>query len=98
MHGNVWEWTNDWFSPNSYDQSGRVVDPQGPRDGTHHTLRGGSASVLESECRCAARGEATKDGPGTDTAERYAFFGDFGFRVACEHRPATEDDSEGSEP
>jgi formylglycine-generating enzyme required for sulfatase activity len=98
MHGNVWEWTNDWFSANAYATGGRVVDPQGPRDGTHHTLRGGSASVLANECRSAVRGEAPTDAPGSDNTARYAFLGDFGLRVACDHTPAVEGDSEGTEP
>jgi hypothetical protein len=57
MHGNVWEWTSDWFSADYFRES-PVDDPQGPATGTHHTLRGGSASVEAHECRCAIRGEA----------------------------------------
>jgi len=62
MHGNVWEWTNDWYSAD-YFQECPVDDPKGPRGGTHHTLRGGSASVKRHECRSAFRGEAYADGP-----------------------------------
>lgn len=84
MHGNVWEWTSDWFSAD-YFRDSPVDDPQGPATGTHHTLRGGSASVEAHECRCAIRGEAgAVDGPETSTGNRYPLYGDFGIRVVCE--------------
>lgn len=82
MHGNVWEWTSDWFSANYFHHS-PVDDPPGPGKGTHHTLRGGSASVEAHECHTAIRGEATADEPETVTG-RYSFYGDFGIRVICE--------------
>jgi formylglycine-generating enzyme required for sulfatase activity/TPR repeat protein len=82
MHGNVWEWTSDWFSADYFRES-HVDDPQGPATGTHHTLRGGSASVESHECRSTIRGEADPaDGPDADGAG-YAFLGDFGLRVVC---------------
>jgi formylglycine-generating enzyme required for sulfatase activity len=85
MHGNVWEWTNDWFSATYYGSTPRGIDPAGPARGTHHTLRGGSASMLPSECHAAFRGEARADGPdGKATDSRIAFYGDFGIRVVCE--------------
>jgi formylglycine-generating enzyme required for sulfatase activity/serine/threonine protein kinase len=82
MHGNVWEWTADWFSADYFRQS-PVDDPKGPPNGTHHTLRGGSASVLASECYSACRGEASRDKPEKQSMQRYAFIGDFGLRVVC---------------
>jgi formylglycine-generating enzyme required for sulfatase activity len=39
MHGNVWEWVQDWFD--KY-QGKQVVDPQGPHKGSLRVLRGGS--------------------------------------------------------
>jgi formylglycine-generating enzyme required for sulfatase activity len=84
MHGNVWEWTNDWFSAD-YPRESDVDDPQGPATGTHHTLRGGSASVEAHECRSDIRGEASEvDGPETETGSRVPFYGDFGIRVVCQ--------------
>jgi formylglycine-generating enzyme required for sulfatase activity len=56
----------------------------GPEAGTHHVLRGGSASVQASECRSAVRGEAYSDGPNPKAEQRYELIGDFGLRVVCE--------------
>ena len=93
MHGNVWEWTADWFASDFYKTS-TGTDPTGPKKGSHHTLRGGSASVLAHECRSAIRGEAQADGPTNSAVGRFEQIGDFGCRVACDVRspvPATEE-------
>lgn len=41
MSGNVWEWTQDWFSKTYYQHSPKK-NPQGPDGGAYRSLRGGS--------------------------------------------------------
>lgn len=41
VQGNVWEWTQDWYSPEYYQRSPEE-DPQGPSSGELRVCRGGS--------------------------------------------------------
>lgn len=52
MHGNVEEWTMDWYGP--YESSGRV-DPIGRAGGDFKVTRGGSHSTLPYYLRSANR-------------------------------------------
>ena len=44
MHGNVWEWVQDWWDEYYYyDESSPRVDPSGPSTGSDRVVRGGFA-------------------------------------------------------
>jgi formylglycine-generating enzyme required for sulfatase activity len=52
MHGNVWEWCEDWYG--NY-LAGAVTDPKGPAKGEHRVMRGGSFVSVESDARSSYR-------------------------------------------
>ncbi|OQY43753.1 MAG: hypothetical protein B6240_11770 [Desulfobacteraceae bacterium 4572_87] len=69
MHGNVWEWCQDWFG--DYP-SGSVTDPTGPTSGSLRVLRGGSWYNYARDCRSAYRYRYVPENRG----------GNYGFRLA----------------
>jgi len=52
MHGNVWEWVQDWYG--TYPEA-PARDPQGPSTGSHRLRRGGGWHSDARECSAAYR-------------------------------------------
>jgi len=54
MHGNVWEWTSDWYGPYAESRTANI-DPHGPPSGEKRVIRGGSWYFDADSARCGLR-------------------------------------------
>ncbi|MBF0376733.1 MAG: SUMF1/EgtB/PvdO family nonheme iron enzyme [Desulfamplus sp.] len=70
MHGNVWEWCEDWLS--DYP-SGSVTDPVGASSGSYRVIRGGRWNGGEWNCRSADRVGSSPSNRADDLGFRLVF-------------------------
>ncbi|WP_300675296.1 bifunctional serine/threonine-protein kinase/formylglycine-generating enzyme family protein [Desulfoluna sp.] len=69
MHGNVYEWCQDWSA--DYP-SGNVTDPVGPSSGSRRVERGGSWGSRARSCRSANRSSVSLGSRSVDVGFRLA--------------------------
>jgi formylglycine-generating enzyme len=53
MHGNVWEWCEDWWADDLGPDP--VTNPRGPKEGRGKTFKGGGFIFAANDCRSANR-------------------------------------------
>ena len=81
MHGNVWEWTNDWYSETYYAES-PSDDPKGPPIGGTRVRRGGAWNSVPIWSRSSFRNWNSDDSRCSN----------LGFRVVAELKQVDHND------
>jgi formylglycine-generating enzyme required for sulfatase activity len=76
VHGNAWEWVQDFYGADYYRNS-PATDPAGPTSGGDHVVRGGSWHITGDGWRSAARRDYAPDYRGIS----------IGFRVVRDSTP-----------
>ena len=72
MHGNVWQWCNDYYQVDYYQQSSEK-DPRGPETGESKVVRGGAWKFSADSCRSGYR---NNEDPGyADVCFNYDIYG-----------------------
>lgn len=69
MHGNVWEWVQDWYGDTYYANSPER-DPQGPETGKYRVFRGGSWVAKSANLRSSIRFSGPPDSRSRDIGFR----------------------------
>jgi sulfatase modifying factor 1 len=65
VHGNVWEWVQDWYGEYAPEP---VTDPQGPASGSYRVIRGGGWRNDAWNCRLGFR-------DGASPGDRHGYLG-----------------------
>jgi formylglycine-generating enzyme required for sulfatase activity len=76
MHGNVWEWCQDYYSENYYQHSPKP-DPAGPGKTGPVVLRGGSGSEFAASLQSGFRRDCPPDVRRSDIGFRCVWSGDW---------------------
>jgi formylglycine-generating enzyme required for sulfatase activity len=72
MHGNVWEWCEDYYSPEYY-KSCPKEDPKNTERSNERVLRGGSWNWMGLDCRSASRAHYPPDSANVGAGFRVVF-------------------------
>ncbi len=67
MHGNIWEWVQDWYAEYLSEM---LTDPYGPASGSFRVFRGGSWNNRARYCRSSFREGDVPDHRGNDLGFR----------------------------